>query len=426
MPKPLINPKTVNKADPIPLDSTNLDPTNLDPTNLDWAALAWANLQPQDQVWLSMLVELAQAQAGLGVRVALVGGAVRDALLGGTPLDLDVVIEGVDIAALAEATGLPFSFHPAYQNATVSLPDGRFVDLVRARQESYPVAGQNPQPQLGTLEQDLQRRDFSLNALAIVLSPLQKPVLLNVRGGLKALSQKILSPLSPHSFSDDASRLVRAARLAARLGLNPSEALLNQVPMAVAMAPKTPRLWAELKLMLSEPRPAQVARLLADWGAGSLLPNLNLPDLNLPDLNLPDLNLLDQLDALTDTHQPMPMLYAAALYAAALNDWGAIKADELATRLNLGEKPIGLLKRALSDVFYPADTPEITLRQLLRPQAYMPLTGKDVLALGVPAGKQIGAALAYLANLRAAGQVHSPDDERLALAQYLKTKPAHI
>ena len=118
---------------------------------------AWAQLLPQARAWLRALAAL----AGPEVRVALVGGAVRDALLGRTPLDLDVVLEGADVGEVARRTGLPMTFHPAFQNATLTLPDGRYADLVRARRETYPVPGGNPVPQPGTLADDLVRESAS-------------------------------------------------------------------------------------------------------------------------------------------------------------------------------------------------------------------------------------------------------------------------
>ncbi|GGL05068.1 tRNA nucleotidyltransferase [Deinococcus radiotolerans] len=360
----------------------------------------WANLRADDRAWLLTLA----SRAGVG-GVALVGGAVRDALLGETPLDLDVVIPAADVEALAAGTGLPFVFHPAFGNATVTLPDGRAVDLVRARRESYPVPGGNPVPLPGTLADDLWRRDFALNALALHLSPTGARTLLDEVGGLDDLHARVLRPLHAASFHEDASRLVRGARLAARLNLSAHPELLAQVPDALRMAGRTPRLWAELRLLLHEPRPGHAAGVLRDWGAGALLPATAV---------------LDALDARRDAGADVPFTaYAAALLHAAPDP------DDLAARLSLGDRPAALLERALSDTHFPEGTPERELRALLRPDAYPPLTGRDVLALGVPPGRGVGEALAHLAALRRAGQVRSPDAERAALKAFLATKDPH-
>ena len=364
------------------------------------AQAAWANLRTDDRAWLLALA----ARAGAG-GAALVGGAVRDALLGETPLDLDVVIPEADLEALAAATGLPSVFHPAFGNATVTLPDGRAVDLVRARQESYPVPGGNPVPRPGTLADDLRRRDFALNALALHLSPTGARMLLDEVGGLDDLRARVLRPLHAGSFHEDASRLVRGARLAARLDLRAHPDLLAQVPDALAMADRTPRLWAELRLLLHERRPGRAAGVLRGWGAGTLLP---------------DTALLDALDTRRDAGAEVPFTaYAAALLHAAPDP------GTLAGRLSLGDRPAALLDRALSDTHFPDGTPERELRALLRPDAYPPLTGRDVLALGVPPGRGVGEALGHLAALRRAGQVRSSDDERAALKAFLATKGPH-
>lgn len=365
------------------------------------AASAWHHLQPRDREWLTGLAR----QAGPGARVALVGGAVRDALMGRLPLDLDVVVEGTDAGALAAAMGRPFLVHPAFGNATVTLPDGRHADLVRARHETYPVPGQNPVPAPGSLADDLRRRDFGLNALALLVRPNGRVELLDEVGGLDDLRAGVLRPLHPRSLHEDASRLVRAARLAARLGgrlgLQAHPELLRQVPDALEMAAVTPRLWAELRLLLSEPQPGEAAHKLVDWGAAALLPD-GAPER------------LEALDARQGEGRTFfPQAYAAVLLSAAPDP------AALAARLGLGEKPGALLARALSDAPAAPGSLEESLRALLRPDAYPALTGRDVVALGVAPGPAVGAALAHLAALRRSGQVRSREEERAALGAYL-------
>ncbi|RTR23823.1 tRNA nucleotidyltransferase/poly(A) polymerase family protein [Deinococcus radiophilus] len=339
-----------------------------------------------------------------GAPLALVGGAVRDALLGvpdATP-DLDIVLDtrhGADLGTVAQRysarTGQPHLFYPEFQNASLSLPDGRHADLIRARHEHYPVAGQRPEAQPGSLQEDLQRRDFGVNALALTLcGPL---ALLDPCGGLADLQARQLRPLHSQSFYEDASRLVRAARLAGRLGLDAHPELLRQVPDALVMALHTPRLWAELGLLLHEPNPAQAAAMLRDWGAGQLLP--------------------------PGTEELWRQLYAAgtdqASYAAALLHM-APEPQPWQERLALGTGPARLLERALSHDVFPTGSPEAILRRTLLPERpdYPALQGRDLLTAGWSPGPTLGQALSYLQGLRERGQVSSQAEEWAALHEW--------
>ncbi|WP_420594566.1 CCA tRNA nucleotidyltransferase [Deinococcus sp.] len=365
------------------------------PAAPELAGQVWYALSEPDRTLLSRLA--AQTPGTL----ALVGGGVRDALLGLPPLDLDIVLVGADVEALAVASGLPFVFHPAYRNATLSLPDGRAADVVSARMERYPFPGASPAAHPGTLAQDLRRRDFALNALALVVGE-SGPTLHDPHGGLPDLLAHTLRPLSADSLTDDASRLIRGARLSARLDLRASPELTAQVPQALAVAAQTPRLDAELRLLLSEPFPGKVARLLETWGAAELLPAASLP-------------VLDALDALPE--RPGEQVYAAALLS------GSPEPGRLADRLALGPRPAALLSRALGREYVAPGSVEAVLRGVLKPDAYTPLTGRDALKLGATPGPGIGMALAHLAGLRRTGQVSSREGEEAALRAYLAAIP---
>lgn len=379
--------------------------------------LVWQYLQPQDRRLLSDIGLLAREQ---GATAALVGGAVRDALLGKTPLDLDVVLEGVHVQQLAQQlTQLPSAqqqsaqhraldctIHSKYDNVALKLADGRTLDLVRARRETYPHAGAAPHVEPASLLEDLARRDFSLNAVALLLSERR---LFDPLHGLPDVKTKVLRPLSTHSFWDDASRLIRGARLAGRLDLSVTEEFHEQVPSALQVAEQTPRLWAELALLLHETAPLAALRKLHSWGAGSLMPE---PE------HWPALAELSSSCACESSKSVRVdwVMYGAAL----LHENPA--ADFWKQRLRLGERPTALLLRALSETAYAENSQEWQLRRILRPAAYRGLTGKDVLSLGVPRGKMVGQALDYLATLRRQNEVTNLAEEWAALKEWAVLK----
>lgn len=373
-----------------------LSPADLaPPVRPDLAARVWAALRPEDAAFLRRLAAL----AGPTGRLALVGGAVRDALLGERPLDLDLSLSGRPALDLAERSGLPFVFHSAYGNATLSLPDGRYVDLVQARMESYPQPGGAPEVRPGTLADDLARRDFAVNTVALPLDG-EPGGLLDPCGGLADLEERILRPLHVRSFTDDASRLVRAARLATRLNFRLHPDGLAQVPDALMAADHTPRLWQELKLALGEPRPGAVLEQLDRWGAAVLLPSGARARLT-------------RLDARRDAGEDATeVVYAAALLH------GLPDAAGWSARLGLGERPLRLLDRAQGERAYPAGSAEAQLRSALNLRRGPLLSGADLLALGVPAGPAVGRALAHVAELVRSGQVTTREEALEALRSW--------
>ena len=152
-------------------------------------------------------------------RVYLVGGPVRDVLLNVAIKDLDFGVEG-DAPALAEqlAEGLGGRVvtHPRFMTATLVMPDCR-IDLVTARWEVYPRPGALPRVFPGSVKDDLSRRDFSINALALPLWE-KAPQVLDPEGGLADLDGGVVRVLHERSFRDDPTRLLRAARYEQRLG----------------------------------------------------------------------------------------------------------------------------------------------------------------------------------------------------------------
>jgi tRNA nucleotidyltransferase (CCA-adding enzyme) len=211
--------------------------------------------------------ELAAVREAATEPVYLVGGAVRDLLLGGGRADIDLVVEG-DAAALAARLGAEVVSHERFATAKVSL-DGHEVDIATARAESYPQPGSLPvvEPAAG-IEADLARRDFTINAMAIPLAG--EPRLIDPHRGRADLAAGALRVLHPRSFADDPTRALRAARYAARFGfaLEPeTEALLREADLATVSADRRD---AELLRLADEATAPRGFALLAEWGLAEL------------------------------------------------------------------------------------------------------------------------------------------------------------
>ena len=216
----------------------------------------------------------------LGLPVAAVGGLVRDLLLDRVDerTDLDLVVEGraATLArALARDLGGETLEHPVFLTATVVLPDGRRVDLATARRESYRAPGALPDVEPASLAEDLARRDFSLNALAVRLDHVDWGRLVDTTGGLTDLRARQIRVLHPLSFVEDPTRIFRAARFAARLGCQVDHTTRRLAAHAARLdvyrALSGDRLRTELELMLAERRPVAALRGAGRLGAWSLV-----------------------------------------------------------------------------------------------------------------------------------------------------------
>jgi len=197
--------------------------------------------------------------------VHVVGGAVRDALLGRVPRELDFVVEG-DAAAVArraaERLGGRAVVHERFGTASVR-SDGAVFDVASARGETYPRPGALPEVRAGaSLREDLARRDFTANAIALHVVD---GALIEWAGAREDVDAGRLRVLHDGSFLDDPTRLLRLARYAARLGFAPEPGTAALAAAAVAggaVATVTgSRLGSELRLLLREPQPAALLAL---------------------------------------------------------------------------------------------------------------------------------------------------------------------
>jgi tRNA nucleotidyltransferase/poly(A) polymerase len=205
-----------------------------------------------------------------GVRVALVGGGVRDLLIGRGIRDLDLVIEGdaPEVArALEGAHGGRAQIHPSFGTATWSF-EGRSVDLASARIETYGMPGALPEVRASSLEDDLARRDFSINAMALLIEP-GSCTLLDPCGGREDIAARQLRVLHENSFRDDPTRIWRAARFASRMDLDlepctrvwMQRALDSDCLKTISLQ----RFGAELDRAFAEEGRMKLVRLARDW-----------------------------------------------------------------------------------------------------------------------------------------------------------------
>lgn len=217
------------------------------------------------------------------LRVFLVGGAVRDLLLEKAVRDLDVLVEGDLTAITDQLPQLEWKFYERFMTASVVLDTGE-LDLITARSEIYSAPGQLPEVTPDSARIDLERRDFTVNAMALELTLLDDVApercgpagrqilvqLLDPLNGLEDLRQGRLRVLHDQSFYDDPTRLYRAVRYMARLGLTPTKEtelqMRQSVKEGVLQTLTNDRILRELFLNFKENRCAEAFRLMADYG----------------------------------------------------------------------------------------------------------------------------------------------------------------
>jgi tRNA nucleotidyltransferase (CCA-adding enzyme) len=215
------------------------------------------------------LIERLRGLAG----VYLVGGAVRDLLLRGAAPDLDLVVEG-DAAEVARRIGHDVVVHDRFGTSTVKV-DGLTYDLARARRERYARPGALPEVEPAPLSEDLTRRDFTVNAIAVALGGPDAGRLIAAPGALEDLDARRLRILHEKSFIDDPTRLLRLARYRSRLGfsIEPRTAELAQeaVDSSALGTVSGARIGAELRLLAREPDPVAAFGALRELALDSAI-----------------------------------------------------------------------------------------------------------------------------------------------------------
>ncbi|MBI2216535.1 MAG: CCA tRNA nucleotidyltransferase [Candidatus Rokubacteria bacterium] len=418
-----------------------------------------------DAVW-SVLHEVRRLATSAPASAWLVGGAVRDCLrdvpvaLRDVPVtlpDLDIAVEG-DAPALAEALagalGGSLVVHARFLTASVETSTVGTIDVITARSERYEVPGALPRVMPAGIERDLRRRDFTVNAMAIDLMA-NDHALLDPLGGRADLAAGRLRVLHPLSFVEDPTRMFRAARYAARLGFDIDPWTRECRRLAIALAPypalSGARLLAELDAIARDERPdvaltdlgdSQVYRLLdrryrfteqtRAWVAA--LPAapawVRAGDMDLRPVELIVVTLLgDQrpevvaaaLDRLGYAGEPRKRILGTTTGHTAM--LGALRAARTPSRRahvlrELSPVALGWMWLAGDAETRAAVEWWRSTGRALRPA----LRGDDVVALGVPPGPEVAAALRALRDARLDAALEDRDAEAEWVRRWVVTR----
>jgi tRNA nucleotidyltransferase (CCA-adding enzyme) len=360
--------------------------------------------------------EGAAAMALVGLRVAAVGGFVRDALIGREPRELDLVVEG-DPAEVARQLGGEVVRHPQFLACHVSR-DGWSIEVTGARTERYPRPGALPLVAPASIEADLVRRDFTVNAIAVTL----EGELIAPPGALDDLAAGRLRVLHERSFVDDPTRALRLARYRHRLDFEVDPWSASLAAAADLDTVSGARIATELRLIVLERDPLGP---LADLEG-------KLPI-------VVDRALVDRALALAPADADRGLLIlAGVLRHGAPADW--IASLELTARerdvilaASAVERLAAAIEQAhspseLRDVLSGAEPELVALAGALGPAAgacewldelrhvSLEIGGDDLLAAGIPAGPELGARLERTLRRKLDGQLAGGRDAELAYA----------
>lgn len=386
--------------------------------------------EPVGQIGERELVSLLKRAADdVGVKAWIVGGYVRDRLLGRAHFDLDLVVEDGDalelarrFAALAHA-GPPVTFE-RFGTAQVALP-GRLVEFVTARAESYGPDSRKPEVRRATLEEDLRRRDFTVNTLLMDLDGRNHDPL----GGKADLEAKVLrTPADPMlTFSDDPLRMLRAIRFAAELGFTLAPNLMPAMrrlkgrlaPPVISME----RIADELRRMLASDRPKLALELLDDAELlGIVLPEIEACK-GVPQSGYHTHDVYGHTLLTVAATQPDLLLRVAALFhdvgkpATAKGDGTFLGHEEVGAqiakgaleRLRFAQKEVdvvvGLIRLHLRPVFYRSEWTDGAVRRLVRDAGLlldrlMALARADIAASAYPEPQKLDELQARLDAVR--------------------------
>ena len=387
-----------------------------------------------------------EASQSLDAGLYLVGGTVRDLVLGADPRDLDLSFVGESgriESALAPAIGAAVESRSQFGTYVLTV-GAEAMDVATARREAYPRPGALPQVSPGSIDDDLSRRDFSINAMAVGLTPSDWGVLMDPFDGRADVADGVVRVLHPGSFTDDPTRVLRAVRYSRRLGFrldSETEALVRRDAHCLRSV-SGDRVRRELQHLLGEGRASSMLEMAQGLGVlHAIHPYLELSGDALERLRdvggarAGDGDLLFAaviaLGAAVEGVDPLlHRLNAGAGWAKAARDTVRLRGEihRLAEPEMAPSRIFGVLEgvhpTAVSAWALVSDDP-LVARRLERFESELRhvstlLDGNDLIALGVEEGPLVGELLAELRRKRLDGEVVTADDERRYVADRLQ------
>jgi tRNA nucleotidyltransferase (CCA-adding enzyme) len=409
--------------------------------------------------YMEIMTHAGEIAAAMNYKIYAAGGIVRDLLLGMDCIDVDLVVEG-DGIELARTLGKDFGgrvrAHPKFFTAAVEFPNGLQVDVATARVEFYLHPAALPQIETSSLHQDLYRRDFTINAMAVSLNKSDFGYIVDYFGGREDLEQGLLRVLHNLSFVEDPTRILRGVRFEKRYNINFEPQTLKLVEDAVSSnmldRVSKERVWEEMKYILLEPRPGFVFSRLVElqlWD--SIFKGVSYGEIKDVLDEVPrSVNMLRSWE-LADPDEPWMVYLIAVLHRTS---WET--AREICTRYNFNKRQIDKLAAALggwqSAVEGLRDPGDFALSELARRVMFVPrecyplllayfttndarqrfrqvlnaircdkptINGSDLRALGFKPGPAFKKALDALWQARLDGVVRTREEELNYVKEYL-------
>ncbi|MDS1030652.1 CBS domain-containing protein [Bacillota bacterium LX-D] len=400
---------------------------------------------PQLSNLLRKIGDIAQK---INLKCYLIGGSVRDLILAGQIKDIDIVVEGkAELLAekVAQEYGAKINNNQDFGTVTIYLPDSWKIDFATARQEYYSSPGSLPIVEATSLKEDLYRRDFTINALALALNPENFGTLLDYFSGYEDLRLGVIRVLHNLSFIEDPIRILRALRFANRYHYTIEEQTCNLIKVALEQKVftriKASRIWQEVYSLIKSSNSVDSLIKLAQAGFwGQLLPDRKWVEL-LPEEWKKAQILIDQLRTancfvkewlilfiilffrIEDTSLSNIMKFCQIkraerrclneinkLLVIKIND--QVSSKQLMYELHLVLKDIIPEVIIALSIFVEEKYGKILINYLIkRYHLKIHLKGKDLLALGFKPGPEISRTLIFIESQFLEGRVLCLEDE---------------